>query len=595
MKSGATETSYVYLQEHYKFPENVFVSHLPEQIKKSDHPYKILWAHHAYDQPLFLNFDHNIVQHIVSPSQWNKEQFIKYLNVPEHKITVIPNGVSDIFTHSSEKTKTMIFTSVPYKGLEVLLKIIPCILQRHPDTKFKIFSSMSLYGISDDAYNDLYDNLKSISNVEYSPAVEQEELVKHYQESAFFIHPNIWEETFCVSMCEAMRCGSYPIITNIGALSEIAGDRNASVVSIDGKNTSKGWEVTDQFINNFTEACCESLDIFDNNQNYYRQVSKNISDYIVKRYNWKNIATQWKELIENLFNQKMNIQNTALEYTPITAHQAVNDDEYLFRVFQNLLFWEESDKEMAQGRTNFQIEKFIALGTHSISVAFEHVLKERRSMAEGYMYKIIKMKEMVREFEYKWKDKDKSEPIIWDVLSEGGKKLCWYDLDELALVDYLKSSELEIRDRLHQMEHMDNILQKLIEKNGNKVPDRKQFLEENEEYWNKRLAEQALDDLMERMTGIKGDNIQAMRRASGPSIVDKRNQLKDEYLSLDKLLTPEGRDEYIKDLTSRVFDGYDKISDKQESKILEEKDKKEQGYFNFNQRYFSADQSFKEE
>ena len=42
MKSGATETSYQYLQEHYQFPENVFVSHLPEEIKKSNHQYKIL-------------------------------------------------------------------------------------------------------------------------------------------------------------------------------------------------------------------------------------------------------------------------------------------------------------------------------------------------------------------------------------------------------------------------------------------------------------------------------------------------------------------------------------------------------------------------
>ena len=77
MKSGATETSYQYLQEHYQFPENVFVSHLPEEIKKSNHQYKILWAHHAYDQQVFHNFDHNIVDYIVSPSQWNKDQFIK--------------------------------------------------------------------------------------------------------------------------------------------------------------------------------------------------------------------------------------------------------------------------------------------------------------------------------------------------------------------------------------------------------------------------------------------------------------------------------------------------------------------------------------
>ena len=36
--TGATETCYTYLTEHYQFPDNVFVSHLPEQLKLSDSP-----------------------------------------------------------------------------------------------------------------------------------------------------------------------------------------------------------------------------------------------------------------------------------------------------------------------------------------------------------------------------------------------------------------------------------------------------------------------------------------------------------------------------------------------------------------------------
>ena len=564
MKSGATETSYLYLEEYFKFPSNVFVSHLPQEIRKSDHEFKILWAHHAYDQQVFLDFDHGIVNHIVSPSQWNKEQFIKYHNVPENKITVIPNGVADMFSYSNQKTKTMIYTSIPYKGLEVLSRVIPLITQRHPDVKFKIFSSMSLYGPGPDQFLHIYDHLKKMPNVEYSEAVDREDLVKHYQESAFFIHPCVWEETFGVAMIEAMKCGAYPIITDIGALAEVAGPNNASVISIEGEATSKGFKVTDNFINKFTEASCEALNHYDQNQPYYHKVSKIISDYVTEKYNWKNIAEQWKLLISNLTQQTMTTENhSALTYTPIDAQQAVFDDDYLQQASANVLRWEESDKQMAQGRTNFQLEKFIGLNTHNISVSFEHILKERRIMATGYMHKLIEMKERVREFNYKWEDKvDKSQPLMWEVGGPGGgsKKLCWHDLDELELTHYLKSSEMEIRDRLHQMEHLDKMLDKLIQQNGGKVPTREQFLEENNEYWDTRLAEQALDDLMSAQTGISGANLQAMRRASAPSMVDDRNNFKEGYLPMEKLMDPRGRMEFIGDLQSKVMRGYEKLT-----------------------------------
>jgi hypothetical protein len=228
----------------------------------------------------------------------------------------------------------------------------------------------------------------------------------------------------------------------------------------------------------------------------------------------------------------------------------------------NVFAWDESDKEMAQGRTNFQIEKFIGLNTHNISVSFEHMLKERRIMAGGYMSKLMDMIEKVREFEYKWKDvEDRSKPIMWETGGPGGgKKLCWYDLEELELMHYLKGSEMEIRDRLHQLQHMDKMLNKLVEQNGGTPPTREQFLEENQEYWDTRLAEQALDDLMSAQTGISGANLQAMRRASAPSMVDPRNNLKEGYMSMNKLLEPTGRMEFINDLQSKVMRGYEKLT-----------------------------------
>lgn len=255
-------------------------------------------------------------------------------------------------------------------------------------------------------------------------------------------------------------------------------------------------------------------------------------------------------------------ESTALTYTPITAQQILSDANYLKQASDNIFAWDESDKEMAQGRTNFQIEKFIALNTHNISVSFEHMLKERRIMAGGYMSKLMEMIGRVREFDYKWKDvEDKSQPIFWESGGPGGgKRLCWYDLEELELMHYLKGSEMEIRDRLHQLEHMDKILNKLVEQNGGTAPTREQFLEENQEYWDRRLAEQALDDLMAAQTGISGANLQAMRRASAPAVVDERNNFREGYLPMNKLLDPQGRMEFINDLQSKVLKGYEQIT-----------------------------------
>ena len=564
MKSGASESSYHYLSQYYQLPEDVEVSHLPEVLKKSNKPYKILWGQHAYDQPVFANFRHEDVSHIVSPSHWAKEQLIKFLNVPKDKITVIPTGVSDSFTFGENKTKTFIHTSIPYKGLELMPAIIRRIHSRHPDARFKIFSSMSLYGPSNDPYIELYEELKTLPNVEYSQAVDQEELVSHYQDSAFFIHPNIWEETFCVSMAEAMKCGCYPIITNIGALQEVAGENFASVVPIDGIRTSQGYQVTEKFLNTFVEVCCTALDYFDGDRTYYNQISKSLSNHISQKCDWKKVAKQWKKLITQITSgEPMTTENTALTYQPITAEQAVTDDDYLRRAFDNVMKWEESDKQMAQGRTNFQLEKFALLDTHTLPAAFENTLKARRQMAEGYMYKLIEMKEKVREFEYKWKDQDRTQPIFWEEGGPGGgsKKLCWFDLDELTLTHYLKSCELEIRDRLFQMEHLDKMLDKLVEQNGGKPVDREQFLENDALYWERRFADQAMDEMVAAQTGISIGNLHSMRRASAPAIVDKRNELPEGYLPLNKMLeSPQGKMEFLNDLQKKVLTGIQEVT-----------------------------------
>lgn len=554
MKSGASESSYVFLEEYYKFPENVIVSHLPQELLTSNKQIKVLWSQHSYDQPVYLNFDFSICDLIVCPSQWLKEQFIHYYHISEEKLKVIPTGVSNQFKYSNQKSKTFIYTSIPYKGLETLAKIIPHI----PEATFKIFSAMNLYDIQEDPYTELYEYLKSFPNVIYSAAVDQKELISHLQDAAFFIHPNIWEETFCVSLAEAMTCGCYPILSDIGAIPEVSNEI-ASIVPMEGIRTSTGYKVTDIFINNFIDACKTALHYFDYERQYYDKISQSISKYATETYDWKKISKIWKQTIDTLLRDKMTKQKFN-QLTIVTPEEAVNNENYLKKAFEEVLRWEDEDKELAQGRTNFQIEKFFLLEQYTISAAFHAAIKNRRILAEGYMSKLIEMKERVREFEYKWKDKDKTQPIEWSTRGpNGGTKLYWYDLESLEVQNYLKSCELEIRDRIQQMNFFDKIINKLIELNGGKTVTREQFENEDHIYWERRFAEQSLDEMISAKTGISIGNLHSMRRGTAPTLVSEDvNRIKNGYGSLaDALENPE---KFLNTLQEKVLRGIEEVT-----------------------------------
>jgi hypothetical protein len=62
----------------------------------------------------------------------------------------------------------------------------------------------------------------------------------------------------------------------------------------------------------------------------------------------------------------------------ISVEEAVGDkaSEYLGKAFENVYKFHEIDKELAQGRTNFQLEKFALLETYTLESAYESVLEE---------------------------------------------------------------------------------------------------------------------------------------------------------------------------------------------------------------------------
>jgi len=307
MISGATESSFYYLAQHYKFPDNVDVKRTTQEIVESNKKFRIIWAHDNCDQAAHYNLPQHLdkVSAIVCVSNWEKEQYVKFNRAPAEKIVVIPNGVAEEFKPNGKKSKTAIFFSAPHKGVTALPKVWKQIIKNHPDAKLKVFSSYDLYGQDHvernkiPEYIEAIEELKNLQGVEYSKCIDREELLPHVQDAAFFMHPNLWEETFCVSMVEAMACGCYPIVSDIGALREVSFNRGKYVPML-GENTQEGWKPSPKFINEFAQEVSRCFDFFDKAPETFYAATNDLSKITRDVYSWKRISECWKQLIDHI-------------------------------------------------------------------------------------------------------------------------------------------------------------------------------------------------------------------------------------------------------------------------------------------------------
>jgi len=260
-------------------------------------------------------------------------------------------------------------------------------------------------------------------------------------------------------------------------------------------------------------------------------------------------------------------------------------NEFMQKVYDECMKWEKSEKELAQGRSNFQIEKFIVHDNFTVPSAFKAAIINRKSVAEGLLTGIQDAKRIAREFHYKWDGKDKSQPIWWKT-RDGGEELCWYDIDEFNFHRLIHGLNQGFKAQTEELEFFDRLIERLIELNGGKPITKEQFDEDQPVYWERRLANQSLDDLLAARTGVNSGNIRSMRRASAPTVLtDDINRTKGTFGD------PNNPMSFLNALQDHVTQGIQEISGitnilegKQEQPKMFEKPSEEPGVSLFNEQ-----------
>ena len=191
----------------------------------------ILWSHHNANQPAIMALqspaERAAWNGFALVSEWQVDRYREVFTLNPAKVGVMRNAVGDAFLSSDSKktgAPVLVYSSTPYRGLDILLMAWPLIRKEIPDARLNIFSSMDIYGGEPDPYHALYEMGRALDGVVYHGAVSQTRLAVELSCSDVWAYPCTFEETSCVSAMEAMASGCLLVSTDLGALRETLGD-----------------------------------------------------------------------------------------------------------------------------------------------------------------------------------------------------------------------------------------------------------------------------------------------------------------------------------------------------------------------------------
>jgi glycosyltransferase involved in cell wall biosynthesis len=256
----------------------------------------IVWNQHNFDQPAISNMASQDyikrVDYFIYVSHWQFEKYRYTFGIPEHKSLVIQNAVDEFSANVKPKKIKLIYTSTPWRGLEILLECFR--LLDRDDVELDVFSSTSIYGTDFDKtngpiYAELFDKAKNMKNVNYRGFASNEDVRIALQNAHIFSYPCIWEETSCMSAIEAGMAGLNLVTTNLGALYETCGSW-ARFVGYDPNNSN--------LITKYTHALNKTINQFWEEENQAKLSEQ--SKYFNQFYGWNGRIKEWVNFLSQV-------------------------------------------------------------------------------------------------------------------------------------------------------------------------------------------------------------------------------------------------------------------------------------------------------
>lgn len=261
-------------------------------------PRTIYWTGDACDQQVLANFENPVLQEnidlIFCVSEWHRRSFVDAFGLPAGKVIATRNGFCPELVRSFPKREwtRSAYTSTPFRGLDILLKMFPQLRAAVTDLRLNVFSSMKLYGWT---WEDDQKEFRSIYEAARQPGVDwrgslpQPELLEQLGQTGLFLYPNTFNETSCIAAIEAQASGCVVVTSAKAGLNETV-QNGITGICLPGDPASSRYQ--DEFVR--TVSCLL------NNPALMAQLSESARQRAFSHYTWCSIASEWTAIFDQM-------------------------------------------------------------------------------------------------------------------------------------------------------------------------------------------------------------------------------------------------------------------------------------------------------
>ncbi len=256
---------------------------------------RVYWAQDAADQPAVQGLADPAaranIDRYLGISAWQVNLYVKTFGIAEHLWTQTRNGVdpSLFATPRADRDRyKLVYTSTPFRGLDVLLDLFPRIRAAVPEATLDLYTSMAVYGVAGDAdraeYGPLYAKADQ-PGVRLLGSVPKAALAEALLGAGLLAYPNHFAETSCIAALEAQAAGCPVVTSALGALPETVRHGEAGWC-LPGDAHSPAYQAA--FVDAVVGLLCDEVQ--------WQTFSEQARARVLTEYAWDRIAGEWLDL-----------------------------------------------------------------------------------------------------------------------------------------------------------------------------------------------------------------------------------------------------------------------------------------------------------